>query len=112
MVISAPLPDSQYSQLIPHELKNELLSEEEGQDTLYKVKPSSVNSTVQTRQHPLSARVGELFFLLFFNLTYSRWASLVPSCVWSLDISPSLPRSRLPIFYRDASSALLQLVNQ
>ena len=32
--------------------------------------------------------------------------------LWSLRIFPSLPGSRLTIFYRDASSALLQLVNQ
>ena len=52
------------------------------------------------------------FLLLFFNLTYSRWTSSSPSCLWSLRIFPSLPGSRLTIFYRDASSALLQLVNQ
>ena len=32
--------------------------------------------------------------------------------LWSLRIFPSLPGSRLTFFYRDASSALLQLVNQ
>ena len=48
----------------------------------------------------------------FLNLTYSRWTSSLPSCLWSLRIFPSLPRSRLTIFYRDVSSALLQLVNQ
>ena len=53
------------------------------------------------------------FFLSFFNLTYSRWtSSLSPSCLWSQRIFPSLPGSRLTIFYRDASSALLQLVSQ
>ena len=54
-----------------------------------------------------------VFFLLFFffNLTYSRWTSSLPSCLWSQRIFPSLPGSRLTIFYRDASSALLQLVN-
>ena len=52
------------------------------------------------------------FFFFFFNLTYSRWTSSLPSCRWSLRIFPSLPGSRLTIFYRDASSALLQLVNQ
>ena len=50
--------------------------------------------------------------LFFFNLTYSRWASSLPSCLWSLKILPSFPGSRLTIFYRDASSAILQLVNQ
>ena len=48
----------------------------------------------------------------FFHITYSRWTSSLPSCLWSQRIFPSLPGSRLTIFYRDASSALLQLVNQ
>ena len=53
-----------------------------------------------------------LFFSFsFFNLTYSRWTSSLPPCLWSPRIFPSLPGSRLTIFYRDASSALLQLVN-
>ncbi|CAM9495938.1 unnamed protein product, partial [Ascophyllum nodosum] len=43
------------------------------------------------------------------DLTYSRWASSLPSCLWSQRIFPSLPGSRLTNFYRDASSALLQL---
>ena len=51
-------------------------------------------------------------FFHFFYLTYSPWISPLPSCLWSLRIFPSLPGSRLTIFYRDASSALLQLVNQ
>ena len=53
-----------------------------------------------------------LTVLFFFHLTYSRWTPSVPSCLWSQRIFPSLPGSRLTIFYRDASSALLQLVNQ
>ena len=52
------------------------------------------------------------FFFLIFNLTYSRWTSSSPSCLWSQRIFPSLPGSRLTFFFRDASSALLQLVNQ
>ena len=55
---------------------------------------------------------GVFFFFFFFHLTYSRWTSSLPSCLWSQRIFPSLPGSRLTIFYRDASSALLQLVNQ
>ena len=52
-------------------------------------------------------------YLFFFNLTYSRWTSSLPSCLCSLRNSPCLPGSRLTIFfYRDASSAILQLVNQ
>ena len=51
--------------------------------------------------------------IIFFNLTYRRWTSSLPSCLWSQRIFPSLPGSRLTIFYRDASSTLfLQLVNQ
>ena len=57
-------------------------------------------------------RLSHFFSFFFFNLTYSRWTSSLPSCLWSLRIFPSLPGSRLTIFYRDASSALLQLVNQ
>ena len=40
------------------------------------------------------------FFLLFFffHLTYSRWTSSLPSCLWSQRILPSLPGSRLTIF--------------
>ena len=52
------------------------------------------------------------FSFFFFNLTYSRWTSSLPSCLWSLRIFPSLPGSRRTIFYLDASSAILQLVNQ
>ena len=56
---------------------------------------------------------GDTFpFSFFFNLTYSRRTSSLPSCLWSQRIFPSLPGSRLTIFYRDANSALLQLVNQ
>ena len=38
------------------------------------------------------------FFFLFFHLTYSRWTSSLPSCLWSQRIFPSLPGSRLTIF--------------
>ena len=37
-------------------------------------------------------------FFLFFHLTYSRWTSSLPSCLWSQRIFPSLPGSRLIIF--------------
>ena len=66
---------------------------------------------LQARQLCVDDRIlAESFF--FFYITYSRWTSSLPSCLWSLRIFPSLPGSRLTIFYRDASSALLQLVNQ
>ena len=51
-------------------------------------------------------------FFSFFHFTYSRWTSSLPSCLSSPRTFPSLPGSSLTIFYRDASSALLQLVNQ
>ena len=38
------------------------------------------------------------FFFFFFRLTYSRWTSSLPSCLWSQRIFPSLPGSRLTIF--------------
>ena len=37
-------------------------------------------------------------FSSFFNLTYSRWTSSLPSCLWPLGVFPSLPGSRLTIF--------------
>ena len=39
-----------------------------------------------------------ILFFFFFNLTYSRWTSSLPSCLWSLRIFPSLPGSRLTFF--------------
>ena len=41
---------------------------------------------------------GTFFSFLFFHLTYSRWTSSLPSCLWSQRIFPSLPGSRLTIF--------------
>ena len=53
------------------------------------------------------------YLVYTLHLTYSRWASFHPAYrLWSLRIFPSVPGSRLRIFYRDASSALLQLVNK
>ena len=37
-------------------------------------------------------------FFFFSHLTYSRWTSSLPSCLWSQRIFPSLPGSRLTIF--------------
>ena len=39
-----------------------------------------------------------LFFCFPFYLTYSRWTSSLPSCLWSQRIFPSLPGSRLTFF--------------
>ena len=41
---------------------------------------------------------GHTFFFFFFHLTYSRWTSSLPSCLWSQRIFPSLPGSRLTFF--------------
>ena len=63
------------------------------------------------KQQPLRSRYHALYthahthIYIYFNLTYSRRTSSLPSCLWSLRIFPSLPGSRLTIFYRDASSA-------
>ena len=43
-------------------------------------------------------RNGTSFFFSFFHLTYSRWTSSLPSCLWSQRIFPSIPGSRLTIF--------------
>ena len=59
---------------------------------------------------PQMPQKGDFFFS--FNLTYSRWTSSLLSCLSSQRIFPSLPGSRLTFFYRDASSALVHLVNQ
>ena len=54
-----------------------------------------------------------IFFFIFFHyLTYSRWTSSLPSCLWLLRTFPFLPGPRHLIFYRDTSPAILQLVNQ
>ena len=47
-----------------------------------------------------SARViaWSTFFFFFFHLTYGRWTSSLPSCLWSQRVFPSLPGSRLTIF--------------
>ena len=47
----------------------------------------------------ISRQLNSFFlFFFFFNLTYSRWTSSLPSCLWSQRIFPSLPGSRLTIF--------------
>ena len=50
-------------------------------------------------RHNLALAVSSsFFFFFFFHLTYSRWTSSLPSCLWSQRIFPSLPGSRLTIF--------------
>ena len=72
-----------------------------------------LNREKRTQRESLAAPPPRFFFFFFsFNLTYSRWTSSLPSCLWSQRIFPSLPGLRLTTSHRDASSALLQLVNQ
>ena len=49
------------------------------------------------REPAHSLHAGFFFLFFFFNLTYGRWTSPLPSCLWSLRIFPSLPGSRLTI---------------
>ena len=46
---------------------------------------------------PRLSHLDIFIFLFFFHLTYSRWTSSLPSCLWSQRIFPSLPGSRLTI---------------
>ena len=50
------------------------------------------------RELRFACRLFFFFFFFFFHLTYSRWTSSLPSCLWSQRIFPSLPGSRLTIF--------------
>ena len=43
-------------------------------------------------------RCEPFFFFFFFHLTYSRWTSSLPSCLWSQRIFSSLLGSRLTTF--------------
>ena len=54
---------------------------------------SNLGSTVQC-----PGETHRYTYLFFFHLTYSRWTSSLPSCLWSQRIFPSLPGSRLTIF--------------
>ena len=54
----------------------------------------SCRTSVLYRHFTLALRI----FFFFFHLTYSRWTSSLPSCLWSQRIFPSLPGSRLTIF--------------
>ena len=49
-------------------------------------------------RHETAEPVSFFFFFFFFHLTYSRWTSSLPSCLWSQRIFPSLPGSRLTFF--------------
>ena len=40
-----------------------------------------------------------IYIYIYTNLTYSRWTSSLPSCLWSQRIFPSLPRFTPYIFF-------------
>ena len=65
----------------------------------------------QLMSAPLLVCKNYIFFLLVMSLIADGPHSIVPVATINKDLSIS-PGSRLTIFYRDASSALLQLVNQ
>ena len=62
------------------------------------VASNSVLSAVRHQERMSSTERRFFFFLFFFHLTYSRWTSSLPSCLWSQRIFPSLPGSRLTMF--------------
>ena len=73
-------------------------------------------SCMYVREHcqHLSAIMIFMFFFVFFffHLTYSRWTSHYHPACGHKGSSHLSPVHALQFFYRDASSALLQLVNQ
>ena len=56
------------------------------------------NGDENTQGRELEYRSHFSFPFFFFHLTYSRWTSSSPSCLWSQRTFPSLPGSRLTIF--------------
>ena len=76
------------------------------------VSADQIHSTHGTQSPRARETASSIVYINIYIYIYSRWTSSLPSCLWSQRIFPSLPGSRFTIFYRDASSALLQLVNQ
>ena len=71
--------------------------------TVVSVCNQDVNRTAAVELFKLKCKRGIylpffFFFFFFFHLTYSRWTSSLPSCLWSQRIFPSLPGSRLNFF--------------
>ena len=66
-----------------------------GEKTARRKTTDRIGESIQVLLRRRDSRV-VLFF--FFHLTYSRWTSSLPSCLWSQRIFPSLPGSRLTIF--------------
>ena len=56
----------------------------------------SVNFSTHRVKQTIS--IWHLFLFFFFHLTYRRWTSSLPSCLWTQRIFPSLPGSRLTFF--------------
>ena len=58
----------------------------------------SLMRSAPTTTKNISISLPPYIYIFFFNLTYSRWTSSLPSCLWSLRIFSSLPGSRLTFF--------------
>ena len=70
---------------------------EDGGEKKNAAPPSPGSSTVRFADRLNGKTAASLAHYCFFfsNLTYSRWTSSLPSCLWSLTILPSLPGSHL-----------------
>ena len=62
------------------------------------VRPTNLMSRMDGKKTHTHTHTLHFFSFSFFHLTYSRWTSSLPSCLWSQRIFPSLPGSRLTIF--------------
>ena len=60
--------------------------------------PRNLPDTLGREYDPGKRDFSLFFFFFFFHLTYSRWTSSLPSCLWSQRIFPFLPGSRLIFF--------------
>ena len=69
-------------------------------DRPFTMRPSTHPGRKSSLQDTSNSEPDAFFFFLFFffHLTYSRWTSSLPSCLWSQRIFPSLPGLRLTIF--------------
>ena len=75
-------------------LENQLRMGEQYGGFFQNIKSVQLAETKKVESQCARDEQGRLFFF-FLNLTYSRWTSSLPSCLWSQRIFPSLPGSRL-----------------
>ena len=76
--------------------------------------PLSLCMEIRVRRtfFPHKVTTGWIFDISLCENSINQSNQSLPSCLWSLRILPSLLGSRLTILYRDASSVILQPVNQ